>query len=325
MENGTILVTGIGGNVGQGILRNIRSVYPNITLVGTNTLGFSAGNHLCGSVYEVPYAYDPSYIEVVRRIVEKHAVGLIIPSTDYEVYYLSLHKEQLGVPVLASHHSAAEIFLDKYLTSLAFGKYNIPFAKTVLPTAYKGEFAQNIAKPRKGRGSRGLIFNCTDTAALTDEEYLVQELVKGREITTAFYITRQNDLLGHITMERSLENGATSFCRVIHDYDKELEKIIHLMRAHFDICGSLNIQSIVDSNNTIVPFEINGRISGTNSIRSNFGFADVIYGVEEWLFNKKPSAPKIKDGMAVRILMDVIYPGSENTDNITGHTPHYIF
>lgn len=322
----TILITGIGGNVGQGILRNIKAVYPNIELIGTNTIGFSAGNHLCDCVYTVPFAYDEKYIETIIELVNKHQVNLIIPSTDYEVYYLSLNKDKFSIPVLASHHLASEMFLDKYLTSIEFEKYKIPFAKTILPSEFESKkFINNIAKPRKGRGSRGIVINPTDVNHLSDNEYLIQELAIGKEITTAFYITKTNELLGLITMERSLENGTTQFCKVVSEYDNKLLPIIEAIKSNFKIVGSINIQCIVTTDNNIVPFEINARISGTNSIRSNFGFNDVIFGVDEWLFNKTLVKPTIKKGMAVRVLMDVIYLDTETTDEVNASTSHFIF
>src|SRR5688572_22127650 len=93
-----VLVTGIGGNVGYGILRNVIQSYgAEIELIGTNTAGVSAGNHLCSEVYEVPFALDPCYIPKIKEICERHAVALIIPSTDYESYILAAHRHELPV------------------------------------------------------------------------------------------------------------------------------------------------------------------------------------------------------------------------------------
>lgn len=84
-----VLVTGIGGNVGQGIIRNIKATSFNIKVVGTNIDDFSAGNHLCDVFYKVPYAYDENYISTIKLIVEKETIDLILPATDFEVFYLS--------------------------------------------------------------------------------------------------------------------------------------------------------------------------------------------------------------------------------------------
>lgn len=93
MERKTILVTGIGGNVAQGALRNILSLKLDINIIGVDISAFTAGNHLCDRTYIVPYAYDEQYIPIIKNIIEKEKVDVVIPTTDYEVYYLSLIKQ----------------------------------------------------------------------------------------------------------------------------------------------------------------------------------------------------------------------------------------
>src|SRR3546814_2333968 len=130
MENRTVLVTGIGGNVGQGIIRNIRSTKYPIKVVGCNIAPFSAGNHLCDSFYEVPYAYSEDYCGAIEQIVIQEKVDVILPSTDYEVYYLAKNQSRINCKVVVSKESTAKIYLDKYHSYLHHVKYNIPFAKS---------------------------------------------------------------------------------------------------------------------------------------------------------------------------------------------------
>lgn len=326
MEKKNVLVTGIGGNVGQGIIRNIRKTGFDIRVVGTNIVDFSAGNHLCDSFYKVPYAYDSGFLETMKEIVNNEKIDLVIPSTDYEIYHLSAGQTELGCPVAASGAAVAEAYLDKYLTSQLHKKFGIPFAETFLPSEYDFRFGECIVKPRKGRGSRGLFFNPKQLSGFSDDEYLVQELCKGQEVTTAFYVNSSNELHGHITMTRSLENGTTSTCWVTRAFDGQFEHLLRNLVAHVPIKGSANIQSIITGDGRIVPFEVNCRISGTNSVRSNFGFEDVKYTLEEMLYGRPPSPVKISEGVAVRILMDVIYPGQTSPDGLKDNQiPFYIF
>jgi carbamoyl-phosphate synthase large subunit len=88
--------------------------------------------------------------------------------------------------------------------------------------------------------------------------------------------------------------------------------------------GSFNIQSIVNHNGDVIPFEINCRISGTNSIRHNLGFQDVKYTLQEFLYNELPDKPKPINGMATRILLDVIYPEITDEKNINNSSSNYI-
>ncbi len=326
MVKKNILVTGIGGNVGQGIIRNIRSTKFNVNIIGCNTTSFSAGNHLCDVFYDVPFAYDADYIANIKKIVAEQKIDLIIPSTDFEVYYLSLHKEEIPTTIAVSSNDACNIYLDKYQTFLHHSNNNIPFAMSCLPSEYNNNYNETILKPKKGRGSRGIHINPENIHKFSDDEYLVQELIKGKEITTAFYITKTNNLHGSITMLRTLENGSTNQCEVTTKYDNSINKIISQMIKKTEFYGSVNIQSIVTLEGDIVPFEINCRISGTNSIRSQFGFEDVKYTLEEYLYNQDPSIAIINEGIAIRILMDVVYPFTKNsTDCLTNKSNFHIF
>jgi carbamoyl-phosphate synthase large subunit len=296
-----------------------------VKIIGSNTKYLSSGNHLCDRVRLTPFATDSDYIQTVRKICEDESINLIIPSTDYECYCLSIEKNRELLPTVAtSPEKTNEVFLDKYRTSRLFDEYDIPFAKSVLPSGYGGEFEEVVVKPREGRGSRDVYFDPENIDGFNDG-YVVQKRYIGEEVTTAFYVTKGNELHGFVTFLRELESGATHLCEVTHAYDDQILEIIRGMMSRLEIRGSCNIQSIVTSAGRVVPFEVNGRISGTNSIRSQFGFKDVQYTAEEYLFNQEPEAVYLKNGSAVRVLMDVIYPdiGMEfihNNENV-----HYLF
>ncbi len=317
-----ILVTGIGGNVAHGVLRNILNLKINVFLVGTDVKKVSAGNHLCDKVYKVPISSSIDYIPSIIKICKKEKIDLIIPTTDSEVYYLALAKEKL--PVLASSDAKiAQIFLNKYKTWQAFKKFNIPFADTRLPSEYKNDFKEIIIKPIEGVGSKGIQINPKDPKSFPDD-YIIQKLYKGEEITTAFYVTKDKKILGFITFKRSLYHGTTTMCEVTFQHDRDLEKLIKQIVENFDIKGSCDIQSIVNGDGKIIPFELNCRLSGTNSIRGEFGFEDVRYTIEEYLFNRKVKKPSIKKGSSIKIWVDVVYPNISLKDIKDKSTKHFI-
>ncbi|MEN9333065.1 MAG: hypothetical protein RLY35_245 [Bacteroidota bacterium] len=322
MQNKTIWVTGIGGNVGQGILRNLRNSYPDIRLIGSNVTRVSPGNFWCDEVVEMPFAWDADFHSKCLDLVNQYQVDLIIPSTDFEVYYLSLIAEQLP-KVVGCPSKEAGIFLDKMKTFDAFQLAHIPFAQSFETSAFDGQVQRYLAKPKKGRGSRGLLFQPASWKDL-GAEYMIQEWAEGPEITTAFYITKERMVHGHITMVRSLQNGTTMECEVTDEYDHLVVPIIEKMNEHFHLVGSLNIQSIVTPNG-LVPFEINARISGTNSVRSQFGFDDVQYAVSEYLLQVDPPKVNVTKGSAVRVIMDIIYPGKTLNEISAGSTNAHIF
>ena len=323
MEEKTVLVTGIGGNVGQGVLRNIRDINWPIHIIGTNVEAFSAGNHLCDKTFMVPYAYDNDYIDFVKKIVEEEHVDLIIQTTDFEVYYLSLNANSINATIVACDASITNVYLDKYLSYKHHTSLNIPFVQSWLPSEFEGFEGDIIVKPRKGRGSRGITINPEDPKSYSDD-YMIQPLHKGKEITTAIYIDKNKSLHGIFSMERQLQNGATNKCKTVNTFDNKLkEDIIFKMIDQEGIRGSLNLQYIVDNNQNIHLFEVNCRISGTNSIRHNLGFQDVKYILQEYLYQEKPSKVTKKEGVAIRLLYDVIYPDASTTSDLNNKSSNF--
>lgn len=302
-----VLVTGVGGVVGQGILRNLREEALDLAVIGTNVNAVSAGNHLCDAVHVVPYAYDPTYVDTMREIIERDGIDMVIPSTDYEIYYLMLAQAELPAVIAASPAHVSRMCLDKYLTWEALSAEGLVFANSYLPSQYAGQFERTIVKPREGRGSRNIHVNPADPRAFGDD-YLVQEYLDGEELTTSFYVRRDGTLHGMITFVRELEQGNTAKAEVVDRHDDELRPMIESLVAKFPFRGSCNLQTRATPRG-IVPFEINCRISGTNSIRSQFGFRDVAYTVQEYLYDQVPDATQITHGSAIRVIMDVIYPG----------------
>jgi len=324
MEAKNILVTGIGGNVGQGILRNLRVSGYSLRLVGSNVSKTSAGNHLCDKIYELPYARDEAYIPAVQELCDTEDIHLIIPSTDYESLCLARHRDKLP-EVAACPYETVLTFTDKLETYRYLSHRDIPFAECCPPSEYQGQFESFIVKPREGRGSRNLHFNPARWDGFPDEEYTVQKLHLGKEITTAFYVDLTGNLVGHISLLRTLVNGATVFCRVTHACDREIERIIREMMAALEIRGACNIQYILDEQGQLHPFEINCRISGTNSVRANFGFNDTVWTIEERLYGKSIDKPEIRSGAAYRILMDVIFPDDPSLDEVNDQSNFYLY
>ncbi len=319
----SILVTGIGGVVGQGVLRNLRAMNLMERIIGTNSSRVTPANHLCDEVYEVPLAVDPDYISSINKIILRNDVQLIIPSTDYEAHFLSLNSADLMCNAAVSASNVTKLCLDKYVNFVEFKKREIPFARSFLPSEYTNEFEHIIVKPREGRGSRQIMLDPPDLERF-DDSYVIQEFLDGPELTVAFYVRKSGDLHGFIALERQLANGSTVQCEVTRQYDEQINQLVEKIVANFRFTGSANVQCRVTEKGPI-PFEINCRISGTNSIRSQFGFKDVAYTVQEFLFNQSPELPNITIGCAMRMAYDVIYPNIRLSEVTNSHDQFWVF
>ena len=189
----------------------------------------------------------------------------------------------------------------------------------------KNEFENYIVKPREGRGSRGISINPKLPDSFSDE-YMIQSLHEGVEVTIAFYVNKYNNLHGFVTQERTLEAGATKNSKITKKHDDIVLPVLEKIIAVTPIQGSANLQAIITDERQIFPFEVNCRISGTNSMRSQFGFKDVKYTLQEYLYNKKPDKAEIKEGVATRIVMDVIFTKETDFSEIKDKSSnHYIF
>ena len=102
----TVLVTGVGGMVGQGVLKNIhRSYKDRFTIIGTDVNHVTCGNHLCDKLYKVAPAYqDYVYKNMIHEICTKEEVRLIIPTTDLEGYHLTRFRIDLDCTIVAALH-----------------------------------------------------------------------------------------------------------------------------------------------------------------------------------------------------------------------------
>jgi carbamoyl-phosphate synthase large subunit len=60
-------------------------------------------------------------------------------------------------------------------------------------------------------------------------------------------------------------------------------------------------------------------------VRSQFGFRDVAYTVQEYLYGRAPDAPLVSRGCAIRVIMDVIYPERTLADVTNRFDEHRVF
>lgn len=318
----TVLVTAVGGNIGQGVVRNIKSYNLPIRVIGVDAKCVYPVKHLCDEVHFIPYAKDENYISELLKICTLQKVDFIIPVTEAEIYVLSSEWVVPDIKVACSNFKTIDILLDKYKTYHFFKSNNIPFAESILPSNYRQEFSEKVVKRRKGYAWKDVFFNPVNTEEF-DDSFVVQKLYKGVEITTGFYITKESQLLGNITLEKH-SHGINQACNITQKYDDIIMPIIRSISEKLEIRGCADLQAIITDDGKIYPFEVNCRLSGSNSIRSQFGFEDVKYLLLENLYNIVPQKPQVLNGSSVRAFMDVIFLDID-VNSISKNSSYYIF
>lgn len=308
-----ILVIGVSGNVSIGILKALRKsgLNDNITLYGAcvkkNAAGFLFSDHalLC------PLAFDPLFSDWLSSTVEDHDLDVVFSGVGEVNYVLATLKDKQNKAIyLAPEYENVSTFNDKLKTIHWFKKNNIDHPSTIDLDDAKAlkdmgtvvRFPM-IVKPKLGKGSKGLGI-IADQAAIRPYidkgGYIAQELIgtPEAEYTCGVYKSK----FGYtevIVMQRELVNGSTAVAEVVQN--EIIENYCRKIADAMDTICPFNIQLRLSKDNQPICFEINMRLSGTTSIRHNFGFKDCEAWIRETVLDQNSRGLfNITYGVAVR-------------------------
>ena len=283
-----ILITGAGGDIAQAMVRTIRSYFDEIRLVGCDLSPQPFASINLDALYISLQVTDPLYLARIEEICEKEKIDLIIPVPEPEIEFFSREISNISVKVLLANEKAIKVGLDKLATSefmLQLGDFapgtfsNFHVSELKLPV---------LVKPRSGRGSRN-VFICktiedVEYHQLNPDPMIFQELLKpaDMEVTCGIYTTGDGKIFS-IQLLRKLSGGRTSWARVIKN--EEISALCEKISLGLSLRGAINVQLILTKYGPRV-FEINPRYSSTVEMRHRLGFTDLVWGIEEVLFQK---------------------------------------
>jgi len=269
------LITGAGGDVGQGVLKALSTSTIGIELYATCISAHSSWLHTNGiHSFIAPPSDDPSYVDYLIRLIKRFNIQVYFPTVDSEIIKISQKKERIeaetGALVFVDDPERVAVCNDKFKT-YEFLRRN-GFAHSASAVANDSEMQHLISscgyplivKKRSGNGSQNVykVHNASELALrASDREYLVQEWLDpaAGEYTSGIYLGDDGQVKGACTFRRQLKEGSTFIAeRVI---DQALEAPLEDMARELGM-KYLNIQSMQRSNK-LVPFEFNGRLSGS--------------------------------------------------------------
>ena len=300
----TILITGIGGDIAQGVATIIRESQPDIALIGVDVHAQHGGHLFVDQFALVPAAGGQGYLEAIKAVVDRYSVDWVIPMSEPELQ-ASLPFEELapGVKWITAGERVVATGLDKLETNRALAGLGVPVPWCLPVNEGRPVAYPCILKSRCGSGSRAVF------TVAGDEEFdylakryprsVIQELLEPaeREVTCAVY-RRRDGAVASLLMLRRLTGGFTGWARVIQD--EETTRMCEVIAQGLDLRGSMNIQLRLTDQGPRV-FEINPRFSSTVLMRHRLGFSDVLWALDE-AEGKSVSFPVIgQDKIMVRV------------------------
>jgi carbamoyl-phosphate synthase large subunit len=307
----TILITGVGGGVGQSIIKSLQESQFRLIGVDGETLG--TGLYTVDKAYRVPYANDPGYVDRLLEICEIEKCSLIFPGLDAELIPLGAHAThftEFGVTPVVSPADVIRTGDNKYATALFLQKNGFPAPQTQLVTDNlldKLGFPFVLKPLEGGARSKGVYIIEEEQelkyrlSTIDNDNYVAQEYIQGDEYTCGS-INFDGICHGVIVMRRILRDGDTYKAFVIND--AQLENFVRDVAEALKPFGPCNFQLRVRDGTPFI-FEINPRCSGTTYSRTLAGFNEPLMTAEYLLMGKKPNF-KIKEATIFRYWKEIL-------------------
>lgn len=301
MARASVLVTGAGSILAQGIIKslklsNIQHLSPvTYNIFAADTSPLAAGLYRCDKAFLIPTPSSEDYCNELVRICRENSIEAIFVGTDEELIPLAMLKERIrkesGTILITNPVDVIRTASDKWATYRYLKKQNVACAESVLPENSNDFVAKHgfplVVKPRQGHGSLHfyVVHNGEELAtAITSIENagwdaMIQEYLDGadNEFTSGITVDKLgNSVMSSISIRKILKNGQT-YKAFIDDFDS-VRKSAQNVALKLGARGPVNIQAKLVDNIPIV-FEINARFSATCPLRATAGInePDVVF------------------------------------------------
>ncbi|MCP4216751.1 MAG: ATP-grasp domain-containing protein [bacterium] len=288
-----ILITAVGGDLGQSAIKCLRDLTPAPTLIGCDMNPYAAGRAVVDTFLTAPPVRDKKrYLDFLRTTCETHNIDYVFPMSDIEIIFYNAHREtfkSFPAVFIVNEASIIETFMDKYHTIKFFESHSIACPKTYrqekpdrpLEHPPFGVEFPFILKPRRGSGSMKM-YKITDAEEMNfylkrSTDMVIQEYIPGEdnEYTSGLFSNGEKHF--HITFKRQLAPGGFSQ-QVELVKNPVIDEFLDTLARALNFRGSVNVQFRLTERGCM-PFEINPRFSSTVYFRHMFGFTDILWSL----------------------------------------------
>lgn len=125
-----ILVCAAGGTPSTNFVRSLRLMDEDVFLVGTDCDKYNIHRAETDEKILIPRCNAPNYLEILNQIIEKHQIEYVHIQNDYELEFLSKHREELKAKLFLPDKNTIEICIDKFKSYEAWKKAGITVPET---------------------------------------------------------------------------------------------------------------------------------------------------------------------------------------------------
>lgn len=219
----------------------------------------------------LPRSDDPSFADMLERVVKAHRVRLIAPTRDGELAVLADLKSrfaEMGATILAPSSQALAIVQDKRRFVAFCAENGFPVARVFEPNDKPDRFPV-FARPATGAGGRGAgpIADAATWTALgaLREALVIQEFVAAPEYTIDVVMDLRGRPIEAVTRRRLVvRNGEAVKSRV--ESQPRLRDASLALAETLGLVGHNVVQAFVLANGDLRFIEVNPRFGGASNL-----------------------------------------------------------
>jgi carbamoylphosphate synthase large subunit len=316
-----VAVTGVGGGVGQSVVRALRRTSFPVRIVGVDADPWGVGLYQCDShVVIPPVSQREAYVEALAGVIRRHDLDALLPGTDTELLAIAEAKEaflELGCRAIVSVPDFVRMSRDKLLSYSQLTQMGIPFVRTMSARDFmssQGWFPA-IVKPRGGSGSVGarVVHEMEDLrrAQVADEDvvqdYLVpeawgvravspQDVLKGGrlrqedEVSVQAMVGPAGEIVAMFASINELRDGVpVRICPTMDEQVLEFSEKVFRMFAGMGHVGPVNIQGRKTEGGMVL-YEVNPRFTGITVVRAALGWNECEAALRLFVLGESPES-----------------------------------
>jgi len=287
-----VLVTGIGGDIGNGIGRILRDCSFVENIIGCDIHDEHAGHLVFDDCLIVPRASSSDYFSAINVIRRRHEIDAIVVTSEQELRRLSAlpaDSDPFDLPFVMANQTSMLVGFDKLRTAEFISALGMPSPRTWPVSVSDPDNYPIVLKSRVGAGNAAVYVvqegKHIDAYRTLFPDYIWQEYIPDdrNEYTCGVYGCADGEIRT-IIFRRRLVSGVTGYAELVENDD--IRSVCVAIAQALDLRGSINMQLRLSERGPLV-FEINPRFSSTVSFRHRLGFTDVRWSLEEQILGLK--------------------------------------